>query len=70
MTHVNAFKTDLDDAVKVAHDAVNEVEAKAKALVAKLEEDLDGTPEAPTSDDTNTPAEAPEVAPETETKAS
>lgn len=65
MTHVNAFKMDVEAALADAKKALGDVEQRVAALVAKLEEDVStdvATAEAPTEP-------APEVGPEAETAA-
>lgn len=39
MTHVNAFKSDLKEALGQAHAAISDAEAKADALFEKLDAD-------------------------------
>lgn len=68
MTHVNAFKSDFDDAVKSAHDAVNKLEQAGKDLIARLEEDLNG--DSAESVPAEATAEVPEASTKDETKAS
>lgn len=63
MTHVNAFKTELKEAFDDARSALSNAETKAAKLVARIEEDFDGT-DAPT---TPVEANATEVASSTPT---
>lgn len=51
MTHVNAYKTDVQEALAAARNAISEVDARVAALVEKLEEG-------------DTPTVEPEPAPE------
>lgn len=63
MTHVNAFKMDVEAALADAKKALGDVEQRVAALVAKLEEDVSTDVAA-----AEAPAEpAPEAAPEAET---
>lgn len=64
MTHVNAFKMDVQDALAAARKALGDVEERVAALVAKLEEDVSGDV-ATAADATVEPT--PESAPEAET---
>lgn len=59
MTHVNAYKTDLEDAYKAAVGAVSELKTKMDKLVEKMEADVaDNADAAPAPATANAPEPA------------
>lgn len=63
MTHVNAFKQDVKDALTEAHEALSEAEEKFDSLLAKLE--ADEAPEAPVAPESTSEPQEPPKAPTT-----